>query len=68
MPSKHSDKEGNKHSDNGGCKYNDNGGSKHSDNRDSEHSYNGIEAKTLEKYRLAVRGFYVKNEWLMGSH
>ena len=24
--------------------------------------------KTLEKYRLAVRGFYVKNEWLMGSH
>ena len=24
--------------------------------------------KTLEKYRLAVRGFYVKNEWLMNSH
>ena len=28
----------------------------------------GIQPKTLEKYRLAVRGFYVKNEWLMGSH
>ena len=25
-------------------------------------------SKDLEKYRLTVRGFYVKNEWLMGSH
>ena len=32
------------------------------------HINGSLQPKTLEKYKLSVRGFNVKNELLMGSH